>query len=530
MPYTAEDIVLAIDLGTSGPKVALATLTGDIIDASVGTTGVILLPDGGAEQDPHEWWEVTKKTTHELLERTDVSREKIVAVCCTTQWSGTVPVDQEGNALANAIIWMDARGAAHVPEIVGGPLRIFGYGIDKLWTWIRLTGGIPTQSGKDSIAHILYLKAKHPELYAATYKFLEPKDYFNLRLTGRFAASFDSITLHWVTDNRDIRNIHYSDQLLDLARIERHKLPDLKQAVDILGPIKPEVASELGLPDHAQVIMGTPDMHSAAIGSGGIRDYEAHLYIGSSSWLSCHVPFKKTDLLHNMASLPSAVPGRYFVVNEQETAGACLRFLRDNIFYHPDELELDIVPEYSYQVFDRLASRAPAGSDGVIFTPWLNGERTPVDDHTARGGFHNISLHHTRPHLVRAVFEGVAFNSRWLLDHVENFVGREFSALNIIGGGASSDIWCQIHADILNRPIRQVSDPIQANARGAAILAGVALNVTTFEEAADRIAIRQEFLPDPANNKIYEELFSAYLDIYKQNKKIYARLNKMSPQ
>ena len=139
-----------------------------------------------------------------------------------------------------------------------------------------------------------------------------------------------------------------------------------------------------------------------------------------------------------------------------------------------------------------------------------------------------MSLHHTRPDLIRAVFEGVAFNSRWLLRYVEKFIGQRFPAINMIGGGANSEIWCQIHADVLNRPIRQVKDPIQANARGAAILAGVALGATTFQEAARYVEIKQEFVPNLANRTLYNELFDAFLAIYKQNKKIYAGLNGQS--
>jgi len=518
--------VLAIDLGTSGPKVALATLQGKIIEAAAGSMETILLPHGGAEQDPDVWWQAIKAVTRDLLAKTAVQREKIVAVSCTTQWSGTVAVDKDGNHLMNAIIWLDSRGAAQIPEITGGPIKVSGYNINRLLTWIRLTGGIAGHSGKDSIAHILFIKHEHPNLYKATYKFLEPKDYLNMRLTGRFAASFESITLHWITDNRNINDIQYSDKLLHLSGVEREKFPDLKRAVDVLGPIKPEVAKELGLPEHVQVVMGTPDVHSAAIGSAAVRDYKAHLYVGTSSWLSCHVPFKKTDVFHNIAALPSAIPGRFLVINEQETAGACIRYLKENILFHPDELKQELEQANVYQVFDRIVERTPAGSDRVIFTPWLNGERTPVDDHLSRGAFYNLSLRHNREHLIRAVFEGVAFNSRWLLGYVEKFVGRPFPAINIIGGGAISDIWCQIHADILNRPIRQMKDPIQANARGAAILAGVALGATSFEKAADQIEMNREYLPNPAHRHLYDELFETFLKIYKHNQKIYAHLNR----
>lgn len=522
----SQQYVLAIDLGTSGPKAALATLQGQILEAGAAAMETILLPHGGAEQDPDAWWQAIKRVTHDLLDKTIIPREAIVAVCCTTQWSGTVPVDKKGRHLMNALIWLDSRGAAQVPQITGGQPKVSGYNIGRLLTWIRLTGGIAGHSGKDSIAHILYIKENHPEIYEATYKFLEPKDYLNLRLTGRFAASFDSITLHWITDNRDINQIDYSEKLLQLSGVEHEKFPELKRAVDVLGPITPQAAAELGLPEHVQVIMGTPDVHSAAIGSGAVRDFEGHLYIGTSSWISCHVPFKKTDVLHNIAALPSAVPGRYFVVNEQETAGACLRYLKENILFFPDELSCELEQANVYEVFDRIAERVPAGSGGVIFTPWLNGERTPVDDHLSRGAFYNMSLHHTREHFIRAVFEGVAYNTRWLLGYVEKFVGRQFPVLNMIGGGALSAIWCQIHADILNRPMRQMKDPLQANTRGAAILAGVALGATTFEKAASRIEVNREFQPDLKRRELYDELFDTFLKIYRQNQKIYAHLNR----
>ncbi len=235
--------------------------------------------------------------------------------------------------------------------------------------------------------------------------------------------------------------------------------------------------------------------------------------------------FKKTDIFHNIASLPSAIPQRYFVANEQETAGACLTFLRDNILYHKDELKQEFETQNVYQIFDQIAETVPAGSDRVIFTPWLYGERTPVDDHTVRGGFYNLSLQNTREHLIRAVFEGVAYNSRWLLGYVEKFIKRRFKAINMIGGGANSNIWRQIHADVLNRPIRQVKDPIQANARGAAFLASAALGYITFDDISARIQIANTYQPNPANRQIYDELFKEFVNLYKQNKKIYARLN-----
>ncbi len=168
-----------------------------------------------------------------------------------------------------------------------------------------------------------------------------------------------------------------------------------------------------------------------------------------------------------MGALPSGIPGRYLLTNEQECAGVCLQHLRDNILFHQDELSVGTKPGNAYKLFDEIAARTPAGSGRLIFTPWLYGERTPVDDHTVRGGFFNQSLQTTREHMVRAVFEGVAYNSRWLLKYVEQFTKRRMESITMLGGGAKSAIWCQIHADVMDRRIRQVKDPILANVRGA---------------------------------------------------------------
>ncbi len=520
-----NDLILAIDLGTSGPKVALVTPQGQVRDCRAGACKLTILPGGGAEQDPDEWWAVIRATLAELLAANPDAIGRIAAIGCTSQWSGTVAVGEDGRPLMNALIWMDARGAPYVAQITDGPIKLQGYSLRRLITWLRLTGGLPAHSGKDSIAHILFIKHQHPDIYRRAYRFLEPKDYLNLRLTGQYAASHESITLHWLTDNRDIANVRYNDQLLRWSTLDRAKLPELKRAIDILGPLRPDAAAELGLPAGLPVIVGTPDLHSAAVGSGAVGDFQPHLYIGTSSWLTCHVPYKKTDLFHNMASLPSAVPGKYFIADEQETAGACLAFLRDNILYADDLLARDERVPNVYPLFDRIVEATEPGSGKLIFTPWLHGERTPVDDRHARGGFHNLSLRHTRAEMIRAVFEGVAYNSRWLLRYVERFVGRRLDGIHMVGGGANSDVWCQIHADVLDRAVRQVQDPVQVNARGVGLLAAVACGLTTFDQIGE-VAIARTYEPNPANRALYDELFAAFEDIYKQNNRIYRRLNR----
>ncbi|MGD2272958.1 MAG: FGGY-family carbohydrate kinase, partial [Desulfobacterales bacterium] len=289
---------------------------------------------------------------------------------------------------------------------------------------------------------------------------------------------------------------------------------------------KKDIAADWGLEENVQVVNGTPDVQSAAVGSGAVKDFEGHLYIGTSSWLICHVPFKKVDLAHGLASLPSAIPGRYFVANEQETAGACLNFLRDNILSHEDELGMPSQGPDVYKLFDKIAAKVPAGSDKLIFTPWLFGERTPIDDHSIRAGFYNLSLQTNREHLIRAVFEGVAYNSRWLFEYVEKFIKRPMDTITMVGGGANSDIWCQIYADVLNRTVKQVEHPIQTNLRGAAFLASLALGYIKIDDIAQRVQIKNTYQPNPQNREIYDELFREFVKIYRRNKKFFARINR----
>jgi xylulokinase len=524
---TAADdkYILAIDLGTSGPKSALVSTRGEVIDYEFESIDLLILPNGGAEQNPDQWWQAIRKTAKKLLAKRWVAAEDIVCVSCTSQWSGTVAVDPDGNALANAVIWMDTRGSRYIQQAAGGAIHIAGYGIHKLRRWLKLTGGAPGRAGKDPIAHILFLKYEHPELYRQAYKFLEPKDYINFRLSGRFAASFDSIALHWITDNRNLARIDYDRRLIQMCGVTRDKFPDLKRAIDLLGPIKKEVAQELGLPENTPVITGTPDVQSAAIGSGAVRDFEAHLYVGTSSWITCHVPFKKTDLFHNMATLPAAIPDRYFIANEQETAGACLTFLRNNILHPKDRLrDASSLPNV-YKVFDEMARESPAGSNQVIFLPWLYGERTPVENDSIRSAIFNLSLNTTREHLVRAIFEGVAYNSKWLLGYVEKFINRRLDPIHMIGGGANSSVWCQIFADVFNRTIKQVRDPIQANLRGAAFLASISLGYLSVDEIAGHVQIERTYQPDSKNRDTYDRLYREFLKLYRQNKGIFKRLN-----
>ncbi len=545
----AQQYVLALDLGTSALKAALVSFGGAVAALEAVPVKLTVLPGGGAEQDPEEWWAAVVTATRRLLARGIAAPDQVAAVCCTAQWSATVAVGRDGRPLMPAISWMDTRGAPDVARLTGGPVSVAGYGVDKLWRWIRRTGGIPGKAGKDSIAHILWIRRARPEVYEAAHKFLEPKDYLNLRLTGEFASTYEAITLHWVTDNRDPFHVRYDPDLLAAAGLDRSQLPDLLPATAVLGRLRPAAAEALGLRPETHVVAGTPDIHAAAIGSGGTRDLDPHLYVGTSSWISAHVPYMRTDLLHNMASIPAAIPGRYLVANEQETAGACLLQLRDLLMEPgaragaqpassgsavplPDERaggRAALADGRAAEDIPRLlalAAEVPPGSDGLIFTPWLVGERTPVEDPWVRAGFHNLTLGATRGHLVRAVLEGVALNARWLAEAVDGFVGRRLDPVRLIGGGARSALWCQIYADVLGRVVYQVDRPLEANVRGAGLLALVGLGELSFDEVPDLVAIARTFEPAPANRRVYDELFGAFKELYRRNRGLYARLNR----
>ena len=455
-----------------------------------------------------------------IIATTRVPADQIAGVSVTSQWSGTVAIDADGAAIANAIIWMDSRGAPHIRDLIGGPVRIDGYDPRKLRTWIKKTGGAPSRSGKDPLAHILYLRHERGDVYAAATRFLEPKDYINLRLTGVVAASYDSIALHWVTDNTDLAAVHYDDALLEMVGLSRSQLPPLRAATDVLGELTEAAAAHLGVPAGIPVVCGTPDLHSAAIGAGTTADHAAHLYLGTSSWLICHVPFKKTDVIHNIGTLPAAIAGRYLAANEQETAGKALDWFAEILY--PDRTDRAAV----YAELNEIAEAVPPGSGGVIFTPWLYGERTPVDDSTLRGGFFNQGLDTGRAEMIRAVFEGVAYNSRWLLDHVEKFAGSRLDPIVMVGGGARSDLWCQVHADVLDRTIHQAAEPIMVNVRGAGLLAHVALGNLTWNDIAQLVPMAATFTPRGATKEVYDRLYDAFRRIHKGNRRTYRALNR----
>ena len=523
-----EPLVLGVDLGTGGLRTALATARGRVLHVAKRDLPTRLLPGGGAEQDPEDWWRAFADTVKELLAARPETAEHISALCFSSQWGGLVPVDADGTPTHPAVIWMDARGARYAQAATGGHVTVpgTGYGARKLRTWIAKTGGVPTRSGKDPVGQSLWLKNERPDAYAAARWLLDVPEYLTMRAAGRAVAARDTAVLRWCTDNRDPASLAWDPQLARMAGLDIAKLPEQVPAATVVGTLTPAAADDLGLPRTVQVVAGTGDTTAAALGAGAVRDHDAHLYVGTSAWLSCHVPAKKTSLLDNIASLPAAVPGKYWVATVQDVAGRAVDWLIENVLADPDHPR-------SPEALDRLtelAESAPPGANGVLFAPWLNGERTPVDDPALRGAWFNLSLATTRADMARAVFEGIALNTRWMLEAVERFTGRHgkpggIGAIRFIGGGASSTLWCQAMADVLDRPIDQIAEPQLANVRGAALLAGVALGETDWERIPDLVAIERRYEPNEANRARYDTAYAALRAHHKGSRALYARLN-----
>ncbi len=528
MPLPAQ--VLAVDLGTSGLKAALVAADGTLTGWAERPVPLRVLPGGGAEQDPHAWWSALALVVADLGRAHPEHLRAVTTICSSTQGEGTIAVDASGAALTPCITWLDMRGAPHLRRQFGGFPGYQGMSVRRIVRWLRLTGGMPSVTGKDPAAHMLLVRDEMPEVYRRTAAFLNVLDWINLRLTGRVVATVDSILTSWVTDNRDPRRIRYSPALLASCGIDPDKLPPIVACTEVLGTLAPAAAQHLGLPSSVRVVAGAIDNTAAAVGAGTTGDNRPHLYLGTSSWIAAHVPRKKTDVFAGIAAVPCALPDRYLMTALQATAGANLTWLRDKVVEYDDPLvgagHVSRDERSIFDAFDKIIPTVPAGANGVLYTPWLFGERAPVDDLHLRAGFFNISLDTTRSDLLRAVFEGVALNTRWLARAVDRFLGAPVTSMVITGGGARSDAWCQIFADVLGIEIRRDAQPVAVNARGAGWIGAVGTGLISFADIPGLMRADQVFTPDRDARAAYDEVFDVYQHLHKRLAPIYRRLNR----
>ncbi|MBK9740294.1 MAG: FGGY-family carbohydrate kinase [Actinobacteria bacterium] len=514
---SADRWVLAIDLGNGGPKVAVVDAGGNLRSVAFRPVSVHIGLDGAATQDADEWWSTLVEASRDAIANGNVEAAAAEAIAITGQWGSTVPVDAAGRPVGEVLLWADTRGGKYVRDVIGGPVSFQGYAPQRVLPWIRTTGGAPTPSGADPTGHSLLLQREMRAVYDRAAFLLEPVDFLGARFTGRIAATPASMTGSWVTRNRLHEEPVYDQRLVRWSKRDAAKLPPLVPTGSVLGGVLPDVADEFGIPAGVPVVCGTPDLLSAVIGSGAVEPYATHVTISTTAWVGARVPFKKTDILHSIATVPGFDNDFPVVANNHETGGAALRWLREQVL--PDESYDDLVTK---------AEGAPAGSEGVLFTPWLNGERSPVDDKRLRASFLNISLRTDQATLIRSVMEGVAFNARWLFDYYEKFLGRRVPSVRIIGGGAQSDLWCQLHAYALDRPVERPADPRDAQLKGAAAWARVCLGEMTLEQAGRQAIVTDTFLPDGPDAAVYRALYPEFRRLYRTLKKTHQRLGRLN--
>ena len=529
-----ESWILAIDLGNGGPKVGVVTLSGEIVATALAPVHVEIGLDGTATQDAVEWWSQLHVAARDAVGRSGLAPGDLHAVGVTGQWGTTVPVDASGEPVGPALLWADTRGGRYSSEVVGGPLSVQGFAPHKVLPFVRTTGGAPTPSGADPTGHSLLLQREFPQEYARTAVLLEPIDYLGMRLTGVVAGTPASMILSWLTDNHIGAEPRYVDDLVRRARRDPHRLPPLRPTRSVLGELLPEVADSIGVRAGVPVVCGVPDLHAAIVGSGAVAPYETHYVVSTTAWFAARVPFKRTDVFHSIATVPGLDPECHLVANNQETGGAALQWLREQVIAPPDGLlgggsgigdegaaSPSLAP--SFEDLIALAADVPAGSEGVLFTPWLNGERSPVEDKVVRAAFLNMSLRTTRSMMVRSVLEGVAYNARWLFEYYEKFLKRRVPSIRMLGGGAQSELWCQIHADILDRPIEQVANPRDAQLRGVALWARVVLDEISLEQVPALVPVAARF--EPGGQQVYRDGYEQYQGLHKRLAPVSKALN-----
>jgi len=522
-----DKYIITHDLGTSSDKAALLSINGEIIKTVKQHYPTNHPKPGYAEQNPEDWWNAVCATTQSVLKEAKIKPEYVVGLTFSSQTQGMVPIDPNGKPLRPAMIWLDGRSADIMREKLWTPPRILGYNIFRLIRFLMITGGCPGHTGKDQIGKLLWMQVHEPELFSKVYKFLDVKDYMIYKLTGKTITSVDLATIWWLLDTRK-RKYRWHPKLCRLAGVRIDQLAEVKSSSEIVGELTAEAARLTGLNTDTVVINGAGDLSAEAIGSGALREGELHISLGTSGWVAGHFHKRKIDIPHYTGCIGSAYPEKYYLgMAHQETIGICLEWLKNKVLYHEEQLKQEAHVGEIYEILDRLAEAAGPGAEGLIFTPWMYGERCPIDDDFVRGGLFNIGLNHSREHLIRAVFEGVAFNLRWAMETLEKLYDR-VDELNIIGGGAKSDIWCQILADIMNRKINRVKNPQEAGAKGAALIASKALGyIDAIEDNKTFIKIDRSFSPNNENRKLYDRLFREFKNLYKQNKKWYRRMNRI---
>jgi xylulokinase len=373
-------------------------------------------------------------------------------------------------------------------------------------------------TGKDVIPKLLWLKKKEKDIYSKAHRILDVNGYLKYKATGEMVAEWSGACSYaFNLKKKDWERIFFR-----LVGIDLNKLPRLVRSVDVVGGLTEKAAEAMGLEAGIPVFGGCDDTMSAAVGTGAVGEGEAHIYLGTSAWVGVST-VKAPKFKNGAVCLQSADPAKNLIVGITESAGANLEWMIER-FYQKEKEQLGIPG--IYELLDEEASAVPAGSDHLIITPWLLGERCPVSTTTTRGTVFNLGLEHKRGHFVRALAEGIAYNLRWIIENYEQDFGFRISELKITGGGSRNRHWMQIFADVTRRVIHTTNQPKMAGAIGAAMCAFVGAGVYKgFESVKNMISVTDSFTPREEHEAIYRQLFERYKDLYGSLKEVYIKAN-----
>lgn len=527
--------VLAYDIGTTGVKTCIFSLEDTIeliADANAGYN-LYIGENGEAEQDPDEWWEAMGSTTRKALARAGLKPSDIAGLSFCSQMQGLVLVDENGKALRRAFSYMDQRSREELKKGMGGGIQIAGGNIFKVLRSLPINHATST-SVKDPVWKYKWVEAHEPEIFAKTKYWLDVKDYLVARCTGEMKMTEDSAFGTLISDTRPGKE-GWSKTLCKLYGVNMEHLAPIIKCTDLAGRLTAQAASELGLAEGTPVFGGGGDASLIGVGAGCVNVGETHIYCGTSGWVITVVDKQKVDVNAMIASTVGAVSGKFNYFAEMETAGKCLEWVKDHLAL--DEINVycekqDIVGRSQEKVYTSLYDyltdtirHVEPGCGGLIFTPWLHGNRCPFEDPNAAGMFFNLKLETGKAKMIRSVIEGVCFHLRWMLECQDSKI-KTSEKLRFVGGGALSNVTCQILADVTGRTVETVDKPQNVGSVGAAAVVGVGLGlIDSMDRVGDFIRVTGVYKPDPDNKAVYDRNYKVFRQLYKTNKKNFELLN-----
>lgn len=485
--------VIGVDLGTSSVKVLLVNQTGDVVNEVSKSYPLIQEKAGYSEQNPEHWIAKTEEAIAELVRSFSGDPNDIEGISFSGQMHGLVLLDQQYNLLRNAILWNDTRTTEQCEQI---------YEIVGKERLLDITKNIALEGF--TLPKILWVKQYEPETFEKIHVFLLPKDYLRFRMTGKIHMDYSDAA---GTLLLDFENKQWSKELCELLDINPEICPPLVESGDFVGTITKEFAMKTGLSENTKVFAGGADNACGAIGAGVLSEGKTLCSIGTSGVILSYEDSNDKDFEGKVHYFNHAERDAYYTMGVTLAAGYSLSWFKD-VF----------ASEEDFNEFLKGIEEIPAGSNGLLFTPYIVGERTPYPDANIRGSFIGMDAKHTRAHFIRAVIEGITFS---LNESIEIFRsnGKQISEIISIGGGAKNETWLQIQADIFNAKVVKLSSE-QGPGMGAAMLAACGCGwYETLEDCANEfLEIQQVYEPNPDNVKIYKKLFEIYQKIYLQTK------------